>query len=605
MPERGFKRRLPLAVLTATCVAIVVAVATGAVKPVPGLGLTQAGHWVASPALGLVFLVNGANRSVDAQAAVPDLEPGSDVVQGDTSAYVIGQRRIVEFGKSDLTVSRSVDQPVTGERPFLLETAGGPYLVFREAGRVVRLGDAFTSIDTGGSLGDPVATSDGTVWLQRTGDGKLCRLAKGTDTVGCTVQAARGHTGALTVVGDTPAFVDTTASTLQTVTDTGLGKPLALNASFSAGAQIASADAAGRIAILEPGLRKLYFVDASGLSAGRAPGPPKTIDLSDGQYSRPTASSSAVVLLDLTRNTVVTYSPDGLPRHSMPIPPENGSPKLSRGEDKRVYIEGAQGNHVLVVDPEGTVAQVAVTADKPPVPQPTTVPPTSTTQLPPQRGNGGVRPPSQSRPKPPPPATSPKALAASPPGLPSGLRATLAGTTANVTWGAAAPNGAAVTGYRVSWTPSSGAGAGSAALDGAARSTSIPNLRDGVTYTITVAAENRAGRGAPATARVSPPAGPRPTITISRGKTGTYNETCEAPKCAKIRVVMKGFQPGTRVKVRPWSSDPDYSNEGRGCDIPASGNLTFEAFDFGQVGNQVWVVTDTGVKSNVITWQSG
>lgn len=605
--ERGFKRRLPLTVLVTTCVALVVAVATGAVKPVPGLGLTQAGHWVSNPALGLVFFVNGANRSVDAQAAVPGLEPGSDVVQGDKSTYVIGERRIIEFGKSDLTVSRTVDQPVTGERPALLETAGGPYLVFREAGRVVRLGDAFASIDTGGSLGDPVATSDGTVWLQRTGDGMLCRLPKGAEAIGCPVQTARGHTGALTVVGDTPAFIDTTASTLQSVTETGLGKPLALNASFSPAAQIASADAAGRVAVLEPGLRKLYLLDASGLRTGRDPGRPKTIDLSEGQYSRPTASESAVVLLDLTRGTVLTYSPDGVSRHSMPIPPENGSPKLSRGEDKRVYIEGGQGNHVLVVDQEGTVAQVAVTADKPPVPQATTVPPSSKVQLPPQRGNGGERPKSQppSKPRPPSPPTSAKALAASPPAIPGGLRATLAGATANVTWGASAANGAAVTGYRVSWTPSSGSGAGSAALGADARSTSIPNLREGVTYTITVAAENRAGRGAPATARVTRPAAPKPTITISRGTTGTYNETCEAPACAKIRVVMTNFKPGTYVNVRPWSSDPDYSNPGRGCEIKANGGCTFEAFDFGQVGNQVWVVSDTGVKSNVITWKSG
>lgn len=608
VPERGIKRRLPLTVLAATLLAVVIAVATGVVKPVPGLELTQAGHWVANPGLGLVFFVNGANQSVDAQAAVPGLEPGSEVVQGDSSAYVIGQQRIIEFGKSDLTVDRALDQPVTSERPFLLETAGGPYLVFREAGRVVRLGDAFASIDTGGSLGDPVATSDGTVWLQRPGDGMLCRLAKGAETVACPVQADRGHTGALTVVGDTPVFVDTTASTLRAVTDTGLGDALPLNATFSPAVQIAPADASGRIAVLEPGSRKLYLVDASGMSAGRDPGHPKTINLPDGQYSRPTTSASAVVLLDLTHNTVLTYAPDGAPRQSMAIPPENGTPKLSRGEDKRVYVEGAQGDHVLVVDPDGKVAQVAVTADKPATPQTTAPPPPSTQQLPPQRGQdsrGGDRPPPSSKPKPPPAPTSQKALPASPPGIPGGLSATLAGATANVSWNAATPNGAVVTGYRVSWTPASGSGAGSSVLGGGVRSTSIPSLRDGVTYTITVAAENSAGRGAPATARVTRPAVPKPTITISRGTTGTYDKTCEAPACAKIRVVMKGFKPGTHVQVVPYSSDPEYSNEGRGCDIPSSGSLTFEAFDFGQVGNQVWVLTDTGVKSNVLTWKSG
>ncbi len=605
MPERGFKRRLPLTVMAATCLAVVIAVATGVAKPVPGLELTQAGHWLINPSLGLVVFVNGANKSVDAQVPVSGLEPGSDVVQGDTNGYVIGQNRVIEFGKSDLSVDRVLEPPVTGERPVAVETAGGPYLVYREAGRVVRLGDAFTSVDTGGSLGDPVATSDGTLWLHRLHDGLLCELPKGGDTATCAVRVPTGHTGALSVVGDSAVFLDTTADSVQAVTPAGLGKPLAIHADVSSAAQVAPADAGGRIAVLEPGARKMYLVDASGVSTGREPGPPATVSLEDGQYSRPTASASAVVLLDLTHNSVLTFSPDGKHRQSTTIPPESGPPKLARGEDKRVYVDGGQGNHVMVVDPEGSVSQVAVTADKPPVPQSQAPPPpSSTTQLPPQRGGGNG-----DRPKPPPaktpPSTSQKALPASPPGIPGGLQATLSGAAAQVSWGAATPNGAVVTGYRVSWTPASGSGAGSASLSGGTRSTSIPNLRDGVTYTITVAAENSAGRGAPASARVTRPAAPKPTITISRGKTGTYDHTCEAPACAKIHVVLKGFKPGTHVLVRPWSSDPDYSNEGRGVDFPSSGSFTFEAFDFGQVGNQVWVITDTGVKSNVMTWPSG
>jgi hypothetical protein len=159
--------RLPLALLLGVCLVAVTAAVSGASSSVPGLRFAQAGHWVASPDLGAVFHVNGAARSVDAQFALDDIEPDSQVVQGETSGYVVGRARIIEFGKSDLSVERTITAP-TGERPVAIETVGGPYLVYREAGSVVRLGADAAVVSTGGAVGEPVATPDGTIWLHRT-----------------------------------------------------------------------------------------------------------------------------------------------------------------------------------------------------------------------------------------------------------------------------------------------------------------------------------------------------------------------------------------------------------------------------------------------------
>ncbi|MBY8854193.1 fibronectin type III domain-containing protein, partial [Saccharothrix sp. MB29] len=76
-----------------------------------------------------------------------------------------------------LRVDSKVDVDLE-EEPVGLEVVGGPYLVYREGGTIVRLGRALKRIDAGGPLADPVATSDGTVWVQRTTARSLCRLAR-------------------------------------------------------------------------------------------------------------------------------------------------------------------------------------------------------------------------------------------------------------------------------------------------------------------------------------------------------------------------------------------------------------------------------------------
>lgn len=593
--KRGLKR-LPVTIFVAVCAVVIGAALSGVAVPVPGLELAHAGHWLASPSLNLVLFVNGSAKSIDAQVPVAGLEPGTQVVQGETSGYVIGKSDIVEFGKSDLSVVQSVPAP-SGERPALVEASGGPYLVYREAGRVVRLGGGFASMPAGGRLGDPVATPDGTLFLYRPDEGLLCRLPKSADTITCSDHLPAGHAGALSVVGDRAVFLDTTAGALRQVSGDKPGEPVKMGVDLTAAAKVSPADADGRIAVFEPGNRQLYFLDAAAAIAGREPGPPARATLPDGAYSTPTASASTVVLLDLAGKTVRTYAPDGTERQVTPIPPETGTPQLTRGDDKRVYVDGGEGKHVVIVDPDGAVSNLPVAGAKPP-----TAPQTKQPPPPPPPATTG-------RPEVGPPVPLPKPIPASPPGIPAQLAARVQGADAQVTWNAAAPNRAAVTGYHVAWQSS--AGGGSADLPGTARSTTIASLATGVPYTITVTANNSAGRGAPATARVTRPAPPPPstppppavTITVSRGTTGTYDDSCRAPDCAKMHVVATGLTPGKSYDFVPHSKPP-YSNEGAGRRADSAGRVDFEAFDFAQIGNTVWITVDQlpGVQSNRYVW---
>jgi Fibronectin type III domain len=61
--------------------------------------------------------------------------------------------------------------------------------------------------------------------------------------------------------------------------------------------------------------------------------------------------------------------------------------------------------------------------------------------------------------------------------------------SATVKWNAAAANGAAVTGYRITWS------GGEKTVGGGLRTTSITGLANGTAYVFTVAAINRAGTG--------------------------------------------------------------------------------------------------------------
>jgi Fibronectin type III domain len=493
--RQALRARAPMVVVVLACVLAVTAAITGAVAPVPGLQFVPGGHWVFNSALQTVFHIDGATASVDAQASVPG-DRDSHVVQGDTSGFVVGRTRTTEFGKSNLSVVQSTPAPAD-EIPALIEAAGGPYAVYRNAGIVVRFGEPPATMPAGGPLGDPVVTTDGTLWLFRTTSGLLCKLPRGGAGISaCPVKVPQGHTGALTVVGDRPRFVDTSTGTLHQVYDNRLGGGQPLGVHPSAKARPASTDVAGRVAILDPAEHRMHLVDTK-----EPAGEPITVPLTDGDYDGPTSTGSAVVLVDRKSNTVLTYDAGGTQRDAKPMPKEKGDPRIHKGEDSRVYVDGAEGAHVAVVDKEGKVADVPVPG-KPATPNPEQKAPEQKPAEQPADNKPAERqgppahqePPNRPENKEPPPKQAPPTVPASAPGAPTAVSASAGDGSATLSWGPAADNRSPITGYVVSWQDGAGR-SGSLTTAGTARGATVPNLTNGTRYTITVAALNRIGRG--------------------------------------------------------------------------------------------------------------
>ncbi|MGC7100200.1 fibronectin type III domain-containing protein [Amycolatopsis lurida] len=597
-----WRGRSPL-VITAVAVTTAVGLAvSGAAKPGGGIDFFQSGHWVFNSVLGTVFHIDGASRNIDAQMGLA-ADPGSQVVQGETGGYVVGGNRIIEFGKSDLAVGK-VTAPAARERPVALEVAGGPYLVYRQAGQIVRLGDEHTSIAAGGSLGEPVTTSAGSVWVHHQGTNSICELGRDADRLDCPANAPSGHTGGLTTVADRPVFIDTSTDTVHPVEGDGLGEGTALGVDAPPTARFASTDVGGRIAVLDGAGKRMHLVDTTPAKAS-----PVTVDLPEGDYADVASSGQSVVLLDRAKNHVLTYDRDGNPRQNTPIPP--GEPRLSKGEDSRVYVDSADGGHVLVVDNDGAVHPVQVTGNEHPAPSapppagpPPPAAPPAQPAPPAQEQQQQAPPPAQTKPPPPPPQPKPSTPApkpASPPGAPPGVKATAGNAAITVNWGAASPNGGAVSNYHIAWTSS--AGSGEKTVGGGIRSTTLSGLTNGSTYVITVTAQNSAGRGPGASSAGVTPKSPR-SITVSRGEEESYGDGCSVPDCAKMHVVATGFDPNTEYDFNPFSTAEGYENPGSGQTTDSDGSVTFEAFHFDQVGESVWVIAD-GVESNHFTWPPG
>ncbi|HEX6358163.1 fibronectin type III domain-containing protein [Actinophytocola sp.] len=487
------KASRPYTLLAVVCVAAVVGVLTGATSPLSATRFADTGHWVYNSVLGAVFHVDGATTNIDAQMAL-EAEVGSQVLQSDVSGFVVGPSRITEFDKASLTPQKS-SQPPAKETPLGIEVVGGPYAVYRKAGKIVRLGDPFATIPADGPIGVPVVTEDGTMWLHQTKDGRICRLDRAAVTLsGCPLSAPRDHAGALTIVDGRPAFLDLFTSQLHDLGGSGFGRGVPLGVSLSPTARPAAQDTHGRVAILDPSRSSLIMVDTTS-----QPAKPVTVALPAGDYDGPVSTGEVVALVDRQKGTVLTFGADGKPKDTQPVKP-NGQPKLSQGEDDRIYVEDADGTQVLVVDQDGSVKGVDV-AEKPTTPTEAPAPPTTENPAGPSGPPAGppVRPQPPVQPPPVPPGR---------PGAPPSVAAQAGNGSATVTWDTAPDNRAPITSYVVTWQ------GGSTPVGPGARQAVIGNLANGVTYVFTVAATNQVGSG-PGTSSnpvtpVSPvsPAGP-------------------------------------------------------------------------------------------------
>lgn len=488
MPDKDRRAGWPFALLTVVCAAAVVAALTGATTPLAASRFANTGHWVFNSVLGAVFHVDGATTNIDARVPM-SAEDGSQVLQSDTSGFVVGAERITEFDKESLRPRRSATPPAD-ETPVGIEVVGGPYAVYRDAGVVVRLGDPTATVEVGGPVGTPVVTEDGTMWLHRTDDGRICRLEKdGTALAGCPASAPEDHAGALTVVGGRPAFVDLFTSTLHAVDGDHLGAGVPLGARLSPDARPAERDADGRLAILDPTRDRLVLVDTTGKAA------PVTVALAPGDYAGPVATGDVVVVVDRRQGTVLTYGADGKHRDTAPIKDKSGEPRLNRGEDERIYVEDEDGTQVVVVDEDGGVRGVDVDGapEKPvetPKPKDDPKPRDRRPADPPQR----TAPPETTTPPPP--------LPPGRPGAPGRVNAQAGNASATVTWDPAPDNRSPITSYVVTWA------GGSATYGPATRRVTIPGLANGTAYTFTVTAANQVGSGPGASSAAVTPSVP-------------------------------------------------------------------------------------------------
>lgn len=361
-------------------------VTTAATSHGPGtLGFRQVGHWVYNSDLGAAFHVDGGSDNVNARVNGVSAPAGSPVLQGEQDGYVLGRGQVTVFGKSNLAVLGNVPTGIA-EQPVGIETPGGPYLVYRQHGQIVRLGDALQTVTVGSPVLSQVATPDGTLWV-RTAD-HFCSLAPGASELSCAVSAPAGSTGSLTVLAGKPTFVDTSDQTLIPIGATSLGAAVSLNVpgGVPADAVVAQSDAAGRVAILTG--NRLLLLDGAGKK------PPITVSLQSSAFDEVATSGSAVAVLDTDDRMLETFRADGTPLGTRRLAGGQTAPSMTTGEDGRIYVDDAGGSVVEVVDGDGSINPVQIGQTSVPTasPPPTPAPPLRLNPTPPRPKPGPARP---------------------------------------------------------------------------------------------------------------------------------------------------------------------------------------------------------------------
>ncbi|GAA1689524.1 hypothetical protein GCM10009745_38350 [Kribbella yunnanensis] len=518
-PE-GRKGRAGLAAVVAGCVALTsVVVLTGAGDPNSGFKFTQSGHWIYNSAIGRVFHLDSTTHKIDAQVPLTTGTPGAQVVQTDTDAYVLSKSRIDKFGKSDLSVAEPIEAPK--DQAIGLEAAGSVFAVYQQEGQVMRLGKHPAKAFLGGRLGDPVVTSEGTLWVHKVDEGELCLLPLTADRLSCPATVQKGHKGALTVIGSKAVFVDLTSDRVTDLTPDGFGQHVDLSNDVPESAVVAANDVDGRIAVLDRDQSAVHLIGLPDKSGQKAAAP-IIRKLRKGNYDKVASSGHGLAVLDRKESDLATVDRDGKVGYTKvesnnEKDPIKHEPNLFRGDDSKVYVESGKGDQVVVVDQDGRAEPVVIGTDddgiihkpkKPPTSQPPKKPDEKPdvpahTQDPPAKKDPPAKedPPKRERPDvpektDPPRKTEPPKKPKTPtinagvPGAASGVSARYGTDGPTVNWRAAAANGAPITAYELSWS------GGSKTVSGSTRSTLITELADKTTaYYVTIRARNRVGLG--------------------------------------------------------------------------------------------------------------
>ncbi|WP_410789187.1 fibronectin type III domain-containing protein [Kribbella sp. C-35] len=656
--QEAWRSRAALASVVTVCVVATTLAVTGAGADTNGMKFLQTGHLIYNSTLRTVFHIDGGTKAVDGQLPVPELGSGVQTVQTDKHGYMLARGSITEFGKSDLKVEDPVKAP-SEERPTALEAAGAAYAVYRNAGAIARLSEDPVTLPGSGSLGPPVTTADGTLWVHRLTSRELCRLPIKADRLTCTAEVPSGHTGALTVVSDRVVFVDTTARELRAVDSDGFGRKVPVpEVAMTPASMVAPYDVDGRIAIVDPTSNELQLVDAAPVVGDQQAAAPVVQKLPAGKYSQIASSGHGLALIYSTNDTLVTLGADGKEKSVRRIPPANKAkpdqkhePTLFRGADKRLYVDSVAGEHSMVVDDDGEVTEVEAVgpARKPEKSRPketitpSTPPRTEETQKPPlpknTEGSDGDKrtprrtepprtekpqrkttpPPSKptptkpttTKPTPPPvkptkPKPKPPPVKASPAAAPPGLKATPGDNAVTLTWRRPNLNGGTFVSYSVS-------------QDSDPETTTSPSytwdgLKNGTAYTFEVRAVTRGSDGemligVAATVTATPGSG---TFSITYGPQVTKFTDSNCPEgteqdCHYMVLHARGFEPNTDYTFRAYSNGTQI-HDPYTLSTDDNGDLDQEKFHNSRVGETVYVtVTGPGgpYKSNSFKWPAG
>lgn len=348
------------AVLTAVSIAVVVAVTALAAPAAPRIEIAQSGHWVADKTRRTVLHMHGEPPAVDARVTVPDdVAQGSIMtLQGATEGFVVGRDGAWSFDKSTLEAAATTPLPGTGENPVGIEAPGGPYLVYRAQGTIVRLGQPPVVVEAGGPVGPPVRTADGTVWVHRTDNGTLCAVRRDALEIDCSARVAPGMAGGITVVGGRAVFIDTTGDVAHPIRPGDQGDGVPLGADLPADALLPDQSTTSRLPVVLPGTTTLRLLDSSAVTDGRAADAPVDVVLGRGTFSSPLVSGDIVALLELTASTLSTFDATGRRIADLRLPPGTDPGDARRGEDGRIYVDQPDGSRTDVVQADGTISSL-------------------------------------------------------------------------------------------------------------------------------------------------------------------------------------------------------------------------------------------------------